>query len=597
MKKSFLSNLSLNKKIMLLYIPVISFGILFCSYVLTYIVREKTMKQFCETKLDLIKNISDKMGYINENIINISNAYLMNDEIQKFFRDGSSEMSYEQLNRYQRLNTLVVDTTNIFFNISYRTTMISLDGNTYLSNSPLFDKMENERRIEKYQEDWDKEIFQLIWTNPINKNGKQIVSAIRYVLDTNTGETLGMLIFDFDESVFQKLYMKYVNPDEEVFLMKIDGNILSSSTGVNGENRKKESWFQEIEGYKEGYFYSQEDDALYVFVKNVEAGMYVVEKIPHSQLIMPYRSIVEYIPFIVLVLLGCAMLVSAGISHYIAKPIQRLTQAIRENYRDEKIDSSVRTEAWERDEIAYLNDEYRKMMDRFDKMVAQIYYEQEQKRAYEIEALQCQINPHFLYNTLLSVRYMNVIEQRDEIDKVLVALIQILSDYFKDTEKEHTVAKEVEFLKNYTYIQQIRYGQNFEVEFLCEEEAKYCLIPKMILQPLVENSIFHGVSSYESGGLIKIEIRETQKVLMIKIEDNGVGFDENETKKKKKGHHGIGIKNVRERLELLYGSEFSLIVSSEPGEKTEINLRIPTKGGTENEDNDCRRRKTNSSVV
>lgn len=582
---------SLNKKIMILYLPVISLGIILCFSLLSGTVKKRAMIQFCETELDFVKNISDKTEYINENIINISNKYLMTDEIQSFFRKWDKGSEYDKLQRYQHLNTMVSETANIFLNILYKTTLIGMDGAAYYSNSDLFTKEENKCRLKEYNTLMDHESFKTMWVDAVSKGEKVIIPLIRYVKDTNTGQTVGMLIFDFEESVFRKLYSEYIDEGENIFLIMENGIVFSdASSEWLGKDIDDLKWFHTMKGYKEGYFYSKEEQSLFVFTKSKNTKWYVVKEISDEQLMLPYKNILEYMLFIVIAILVGCMFASVCISRYITQPIQNLAKEIRQKCRSKNMIELMEydREPWGHDEIAYLNFEYKEMNKRLDEMIKKIYREQEQKRVYEIEALQRQINPHFLYNTLLSIRYINAMGEYDKIDKILTALIQILSSYFKDTEREHTVEKEFDFLKNYIYIQKIRYGDNFEAEFQCQPEAKKCFIPKMVLQPLVENAIFHGVSSYEKGGLIQVIVEKEGERLNIIISDNGVGFNVLEINERGRGSHGIGVNNVKNRLKLLYGDMFELNICSKVGEGTKICLKIPAREAAKDENYDCR---------
>ena len=233
-------------------------------------------------------------------------------------------------------------------------------------------------------------------------------------------------------------------------------------------------------------------------------------------------------------------------------------------------------------EVQELTATYNVMLDDIETYISQLIETQKEKRRAEIRALQMQINPHYVYNTLTSIKWL--IWQGDTKTSVqaLDAFIRLLRNTIGNEDEFILLSDEIENLQNYVLINQIRYGNQIEVQYQIEDACKSYYVPKLILQPFVENAFFHG---YPSGqrGVIQVLAKLEQETLRIKIVDDGVGISgealEKLTSHKKKTEHftGIGIQNVRERLHLLYGEHSGVQINSKEQQGTEVIIQIPIK--------------------
>ena len=198
--------------------------------------------------------------------------------------------------------------------------------------------------------------------------------------------------------------------------------------------------------------------------------------------------------------------------------------------------------------------------------------------------LQHQVNPHFLYNTLNSLKMMAMIQKAEGIKEMVSALGRLMMNMAKNTSEKITLADEIALLNDYVYIQNIRYKGKIKLEYQMENEAiLQCKIVQFTLQPIVENAIFHGIEPKKDAGRIEIHIKESEEILEICIEDDGVGMIADQIEAvfqdipadQSRGLSGIGIKNVAERIKLTYGPAFGLTIESVVGEFTRVYLKIP----------------------
>lgn len=234
-------------------------------------------------------------------------------------------------------------------------------------------------------------------------------------------------------------------------------------------------------------------------------------------------------------------------------------------------------------EIQELAKSYNRMLHDINHYVDSIIEIQKQKRQAEIHALQMQINPHYIYNTLTSIKWLIMQGDTVKSTKAIDAFIKLLRSTISKSDEYISVEEEIENLKNYMYINEIRYGEKIKTEFFISiNEPDQLMIPKMILQPFIENAFFHGFPEGQNGKIF-VCVREKAEKLIVEIIDNGVGMDERQVnelengKSSRKSEHftGIGINNIRDRLKLIYENQYELKIKSSLGEGTTVTVVLP----------------------
>jgi Predicted signal transduction protein with a C-terminal ATPase domain len=245
-------------------------------------------------------------------------------------------------------------------------------------------------------------------------------------------------------------------------------------------------------------------------------------------------------------------------------------------------------------EIYQLGQSFNKMVYEINHLITERNLKERARSKAELEALKSQINPHFIANTLNSIRLMAMIAKVDSIKNMTGAFMKLLAASFSKDDALTSVRMEMEYLQNYTYIMKVRYGDKFDVTFDISQDILETFILKLILQPILENAILHGVSELAEKGIIQITGRRFQDDLLFEIKDNGVGISPEQVKKlltedcrNPKGFSSIGIMNVDKRIKLNYGNNYGLTIESVPGEFTKVKIVLPLileNGKGENED-------------
>lgn len=291
--------------------------------------------------------------------------------------------------------------------------------------------------------------------------------------------------------------------------------------------------------------------------------------------------------FFTIFLIVIAILITVFISTFLSvkntAPLIRLARHMR-LVAQGNLDIRISEKEGGYEEIATLNTGFNTMMDQINQLIKEVYQSRLKQHEAEFEALQAKINPHFLYNTLQTINSLAVLERTSEIEQVATSLGNLLEYLVYEQNEMVNIHKEIDYIRNYLEIQSKRYNNSFRVVMDIEENVYSCLIPKLILQPIIENAILHGLDSSRENGLLSISGKIAQDKVVFEIADNGAGMgaatlerlrnrldtvnDENLAK-------SIGLINVQERIRIKFGSLFGIQIDSATGEGTKVTLTIP----------------------
>lgn len=271
--------------------------------------------------------------------------------------------------------------------------------------------------------------------------------------------------------------------------------------------------------------------------------------------------------------------VSRIVSTRITQPLQRLSSHIGGMSDQTNLKTDMSIEAGE-DEVADIGRAFNMLVRHINQLMKKQKEMYEQKQRLEMNALQAQINPHFLYNTLDSIRWMAVFQKADNIADTVMSLEDLLRNMAKGVGDKITLREELSLVEDYVKLQQVRYMEIFD--YICDVPEEYLdyRIVKMSMQPLIENAILHGIVPNGTYGEVRVSARETETELYISVEDNGIGIDKEEfikvvTAKNKNAMSGVGIVNVDERMRMTYGEEYGLIYEGEKGKFARVTIHIP----------------------
>lgn len=283
-------------------------------------------------------------------------------------------------------------------------------------------------------------------------------------------------------------------------------------------------------------------------------------------------------------------------SGYIAAPLRKLCGDIRE-VEGGQLDQEFEINSFS--EINDLGTGMAQMLGRIRELIEDIQKNETEKRRLELRWLQAEINPHFMYNTLFSIKCAVDMGQNDEAGHMLTTFIQLLRGVLSGPVEMSTVRSQMEFIKKYVELQRFRYNGTFDALVECDERAANCLIPKLLIQPIVENAIVHGIDMTAQNGMIAVIARRQEDTVYIQVEDNGVGMTEDRIRQVMNTPENtdpphIGVRNVHDRIRLHFGEEWGIHIESEPGMGTQIIMRFPARENASDPQNsrDTKKEKT-----
>jgi len=317
-------------------------------------------------------------------------------------------------------------------------------------------------------------------------------------------------------------------------------------------------------------------DNSFVYDINFFSGWKVGAFIPNEKLEKSFDSIRETVFILLVIFFATSTFLGLTLSNHFTRPLQRLQRDMKQI---ENGNFHIRSHIQTDDEIGDLSRSFNRMVEEIELLIQKISENEQKKKQVEMKALQYQINPHFLYNTLNSVQWLAKLHKVPHIGDMVTALIKLLRASLNTKTYLHMLEEELEILSYYMKIQRYRFGDNFRTEYNIDPTLLKAVVPRFILQPLVENSFFHAFSDGE--GTISIRATRIGDIVKIEVGDNGRGMSEEQVvnilcpEKKKKTSSGIGVKNVDDKIKHYFGANYGLSITSKENEGTTVTIRLP----------------------
>ena len=423
------------------------------------------------------------------------------------------------------------------------------------------------------------------------------------VIDKTTGEKLGVVLIDFRKDTIYdsisyvntgtKSEMFFYNEDYYPILRKDDNslvwNVRDEIIKFEEENRiakedGNEHYYETDEEIKVDNFRATINGKEYfICTADLVSGWRMVNVTSISELTRDINQIVPVSILIAIIVCIIVILLSIQFSSSIANPVKRLIRLMK---KVETGNFSGKFEVKYLDEIGQLGKSYNMMLDEIQRLMDTVMEEQAELRKAQFKILQEQINPHFLYNTLDSINWLSRMGRNDEVVIMVNAFTNLLRIALSRGKDVITVREETEYINNYLTIQKIRYKKKLFYEVDISESIFEYFTLKLILQPIVENAIYHGVKGKKGGGHVYIEGREEENRLVFIVRDTGAGMDESTVgtlnanlkrplSEEWTGQESFGVKNVSDRIRVFFGYPYGLRYESKKGEGTTVYITIP----------------------
>ena len=583
----FFTNWNMKRKILAVFLPLLMLStLLILVSSISLIIRNGKAEALnnAKDKLSLVTGQTDQiLSNITYNIKAFSTSSALQDAIRAEYPDNN-------YGNYMFSSTM----HNAVHNIMEIQSLIS-SGYIHTRDGRVFDIKTDEIRTPDAEMDARyREIAaekgRILLEYPADKSGAAALTVSKSLIDIRSGSCLGILTFDIKESLFYDSYHSVSDEENECFLL-IDsaGTIISSENRDELQTTASPEILGLLEGmgkpeqktqYKSGGKIPQETTAEHMLLlsSETENGDYlVVYMMRYYRIYKEALNLALFLLIIGILVLVVGVLLSSRLAQSIVGPVIRLA-----DYADEagKGNFDLPVPVHSGDEIGFLAERFGVMNHNIKELTTRIYNEQTQKKEYELKMLQAQINPHFLYNCLDNISSL-ITDQKNE---TATAMVSHLGRYYRAILSKGrniiTIREELELIRAYLEIQLIRIPDLFTYEITVDEDILDFKILKMILQPIVENSVIHGFAGFKNSGRIKIEGTLENQTVCILISDNGKGIPEGSRSSifapaPTAIPKHFGLKNIQERIRLKHGEKYGISIKSEQGQGTQIEVRFP----------------------
>lgn len=562
---------------MMAFVIAIAFIITVCGMIVFQNMKRIIVRQYSDSALQSVTAVAKNMDYILQNVENQTNSILLNHEMMDFLKSGDEEEFCNQLTSY-------------FVSGPY-TEGIYIRSKEYYWHVGA-DIRENEGRFQEKR--LAETTGEIIWL-PTRTVQIQILSGLvpkncfslgRKLVDVYSLEELGYMVVEVNEAVLREVYQSLEKGGGEVFIVNKNGSIISSNVEDTEDRLQQgQEWYQKLQKTNDAgtIEFSDEDGKHVALYATFNRGEWkIIKTVPQATLYAEINQLQAIVLLGGIFFLSLILLIGYV---YISSTTRPITRIIHQMKKVEAGDMSVRVDTKIQNEIGELGESFNHMVKQVDELMEANLMAERNRQELELEVLHAQINPHFLYNTLSTIRFMAKIKGEDSISSAILALTRLLRISITFGKDKIQLQEEISYVEDYLLIQRLRFNQRFQ--FFCEicEEHRGILVPKLILQPIVENSIIYGMEAQgeDTDKIISIRIytRQKEEGVEVVVEDNGPGISDSRAKeifRKDKNINRfskVGLNNVDQRIRLYCGKQYGITIDSEPGKGTKIIIRLP----------------------
>ena len=579
--KKWYINLSIQRKILYCTLGV-ALVVLLAASVSQYmsassIVTEQTRKQSAGVVNELSVNLDHYFDMVRNSFEYIANNNTVQEELESdepYKSDGTELYSYySRSGQIRRL--LLQGYTSIYMND------IQLYGyngaNHLLANNHEINENTAQTSCELAEQAKGRCIY-------YNASEEGLMYMAKQIKDSLTMKPVGILRASIKLSYLKKMTITARDSlSAHIFLLDNDKNVLIESA-ENDSTISDRSWIEKISGNTGDFLFTADGQGYdCVYQRSSDTGLTVVGMIPMSFLQKTARGLQKTTIMLILASLMLCIFLADILAKGIAGPIKRTSKAMQQFAEG---DFSVRLPEGRRDEIGAMNSVFNQTIEKIEQLIKQVVEMETVNKDIEFQALQAQINPHFLYNTLDTAVWLAESNQNDQV----VTILTYLSDFFRTTlsngQSFIRIAEEQKHVESYLKIQKLRFRDILDYTIDIEENIEEYIIPKLLLQPLVENAIVHGIRNKRGNGHVSIEGRQKEDKIVFYVSDDGRGMTTEELAKLKKRlkedeevtqESGFGVVNVNQRIHSYYGEEYGIFYESREGKGTKVTVVIPAK--------------------
>ena len=586
LKKRF-RNLSINTKFLLSISIILLIPLMLLFLFIRTNVKERMKEQAAQTILEVVKQAKMPLSTFVRDTDYFSTQVLGNGDVQKYLRrcqSAAPETLYKYRYQVDLFLAQLLDSRPQVQRIAlFVNNQVAVQSGAYLTRDSLPENMAS-LDLQSSGLHWGTAADNQAYLSYYERGYE--VTLLRAVNDIyDFGTMLGVQKITVREEYLCSLYNTMVGPlTENIFLMNEQGEVISSQNKAwLNAHLQDDAAYQNIFGKHEGVYFLK-DGRMVAFCYLKEPGWYLVRLDSNVVTASPDAVILICI---VLVLLFCVVFFIIQ-KRSIIRPITELSEEVR-SFHDGNYTFTDRRSA--DDEIGVLNRSCVEMGRYIQDLIERVYKSQLEEKEAQLKYLQAQINPHFLYNTLDSIRWMAVRNKQPVIAEQTQALAGLMRHALNQGRKMTTVREELEHLQDYITIQTNRFEDRIRIVVEAQPQTLDDRVMALLLQPLVENAIVHGLENKIGQGVIEVRIFHAEQDLVYIVEDNGLGADTRKIQEAlaqdEPAEGSFALKNIQRRIQYQYGKAYGIRFESEKGIGTKVTVRMPIEKETDHESADC----------
>ncbi|MEH7481066.1 sensor histidine kinase [Neobacillus drentensis] len=536
-----------------------------------------------EYNLQLTKQVTENIDYYIRYMDDISSIVQNNPSFQQYFS------LKENLIKKEDQETKVIELFKSFVNA--RNDIVSIfvfgyNGQVLKSDPKVkikdYIKIENQDWYLAAKESDGKPVVSSSHVQTFVNNPRWVVSLSKELHSTDSHERKGILLIDLNYKIISEICKKVqLGSKGYIFIVDKQGNIVYHPQQQLIYSRLKKEMIPKVLNAQGKSFVVDQDGErkLYTITTSDLTGWRVVSVTNVNDMIMDGKETKKFFLMMILISIFLSLLIAIVISTKISRPIKQLELSMKQV---ETGNFDIKLDIIYNHEVGRLSKSFNMMTRKIKALMQQVVEEQKALRKSEIKALQSQINPHFLYNTLDSIIWMAESNRNEEVIDMTSSLAKLFRISLNKGEETIPISGEIEHVKNYLLIQKMRYSNKLDFIIDVDPAIMSYQTIKLILQPIVENAIYHGIKNKTGKGLIRILGKEMEGKILFQVVDNGVGMDSKQIKNMYSDEHrkhskgnGVGVKNVHERLQIYYGQDFGVSFESEVDRGTTVSIWMP----------------------
>ncbi|MEK3688956.1 sensor histidine kinase [Paenibacillus sp. FSL R10-2736] len=580
----FLANLPMERKLIVVFIFLISMPITYVSYLSSrstfnsvLVNATASAGQMADSASDTIdRYVADLKRYTALPLYNTDVQFYLEQEQTDWEKNTGMSMFLSYLNHTKEEIVAVY--------------LVDKYGSVYYDKSSGISELFPEERLAQWQSLTESGVASIVQgRHMIRVNAgdhREVFSILRTVSSVSSLQKIGIIVFDINISLFKGI-VDPVNAVTQGSTLIVDdkGEMMYASPDDSGGGsgmleKYTDKFLQQVNG-PDGHFQITLDGKEYLAVYTVSAktGWTTMVSIPLERILSPVEKTRNAQVLTTLAIIAFALIVATFISHALTKPLKSMVRLMKQVQHGN-------LEVWlhprYNDEIGMLGSHFNRMIIRVKDLLQEVKLTEKRKQKADMRALQNQINPHFIYNTLESIRMLAEGSDDPRVAKLTYLLGMQMRYGIVRSEEMVTIGQELDHTRNYLDMLQIRFPDKFSLKIDVPDALLSFPVIKLVFQPIVENAVFHGLEPKEGPGTISITGWAEGSKAVFCVEDDGVGMDEDTLRALNHTltggadgeKFGIGLRNVNERLRLDYGSPYGLRVESESGQGTRVILRI-----------------------